>query len=66
MTTAEAAGKRASAMVQYRYQNGELVEMKDDKGIILWKLTASNEYGQPLSLYKGKTKELFRLQQSFP
>ena len=66
MTTAEAAGKRASAMVQYRYQNGELVEMKDDKGITLWKLTASNEYGQPLSLHKGKTKELLDYNTHFP
>ena len=66
MTTAEAAGKRASAVVQYRYQNGELVEMKDDKGITLWKLTASNEYGQPLSLLKGKTKELLDYNTHFP
>ena len=65
-TTAEAAGKRVSAVVQYRYQNGELVEMKDDKGITLWKLTASNEYGQPLSLYKGKTKELLDYNSHFP
>jgi len=65
-TTAEAAGKRASAVVQYRYQNGELVEMKDDKGITLWKLTASNEYGQPLSLHKGKTKELLDYNSHFP
>ena len=65
-TTVEAAGKRASAVVQYRYQNGELVEMKDDKGITLWKLTESNEYGQPLSLHKGKTKELLDYNSHFP
>ncbi len=48
MTTAEAAGKRASAMVQYRYQNGELVEMKDDKGVTLWKLSSENPTDNPL------------------
>ena len=65
-TTAQTAGKRVSSAVQYRYQNGELVEMKDDKGITLWKLTESNEYGQPLSLYKGKTKELLDYNSHFP
>ena len=66
MTTAEAAGKRASAVVQYRYENGDLVEMKTPSGATLWKLTASNEYGQPLSLYKGKTKELLDYNSHFP
>ena len=65
-STAQTAGKRVSSAVQYRYQNGELVEMKDDKGITLWKLTASNEYGQPLSLLKGKTKELLDYNSHFP
>ena len=65
-TTAQTAGKRVSSAVQYRYQNGELVEMKDDKGITLWKLTESNEYGQPLSLHKGKTKELLDYNSHFP
>ena len=65
-STAQTAGKRVSSAVQYRYQNGELVEMKDDKGITLWKLTASNEYGQPLSLLKGKTKELLDYNTHFP
>ena len=65
-STAQTAGKRVSSAVQYRYQNGELVEMKDDKGITLWKLTESNEYGQPLSLHKGKTKELLDYNSHFP
>ena len=66
MTTAEAAGKRASAMVQYRYQNGELVEMKDDKGVTLWKLSSENPYGQPLISHKGGIKETYTYDKSFP
>ena len=66
MTTAEAAGKRASAMVQYRYQNGELVEMKDDKGITLWKLSSENPYGQPLVSHKGNVKETYTYDKGFP
>ena len=66
MTTAEAAGKRASAMVQYRYQNGELVEMKDDKGVTLWKLNSENPYGQPLISHKGNVKETYTYDKGFP
>ena len=66
MTTAEAAGKRASAMVQYRYQNGELVEMKDDKGVTLWKLSSENPYGQPLISHKGNVKETYTYDKGFP
>ena len=66
MTTAEAAGKRASAMVQYRYQNGELVEMKDDKGVTLWKLSSENPYGQPLVSHKGNVKETYTYDKGFP
>ena len=66
MTTAEAAGKRASAMVQYRYQNGELVEMKDDKGISLWKLSSENPYGQPLISHKGNVKETYTYDKGYP
>ena len=65
-TTAQTAGKRVSSAVQYRYENGDLVEMKTPSGATLWKLTASNEYGQPLSLYKGKTKELLDYNSHFP
>ena len=65
-TTTEAAGKRASAMVQYRYQNGELVEMKDDKGITLWKLSSENPYGQPLVSHKGNVKETYTYDKGFP
>ena len=66
MTTAEAAGKRASAMVQYRYQNGELVEMKDDKGVTLWKLSSENPYGQPLISHKGGIKETYTYDKGYP
>ncbi|WP_262895913.1 polymorphic toxin type 23 domain-containing protein, partial [Capnocytophaga periodontitidis] len=66
MTTAEAAGKRASAVVQYRYQNGELVEMKDDKGVTLWKLSSENPYGQPLISHKGNVKETYTYDKGFP
>ena len=66
MTTAEAAGKRASAMVQYRYQNGELVEMKNDKGVTLWKLSSENPYGQPLVSHKGNVKETYTYDKGFP
>ena len=65
-TTAQTAGKRVSSAVQYRYENGDLVEMKTPSGATLWKLTASNEYGQPLSLLKGKTKELLDYNTHFP
>ena len=65
-TTAQTAGKRVSSAVQYRYENGDLVEMKTPSGATLWKLTASNEYGQPLSLHKGKTKELLDYNTHFP
>ena len=65
-TIAEAAGKRASAMVQYRYQNGELVEMKDDKGVTLWKLSSENPYGQPLVSHKGNVKETYTYDKGFP
>jgi len=65
-TIAEAAGKRASAMVQYRYQNGELVEMKDDKGVTLWKLSSENPYGQPLVSHKGGIKETYTYDKGFP
>ena len=64
--TAQTAGKRVSSAVQYRYQYGELVEMKTLNGVTLWKLTKSNEYGQPLSLHKGKTKEVFDYNTHFP
>ncbi|MBM0654727.1 sugar-binding protein [Capnocytophaga genosp. AHN8471] len=66
MTTAEAAGKRASAMVQYRYQNGELVEMKNDKGVTLWKLSSENPYGQPLISHKGGIKETYTYDKGYP
>ena len=65
-TTAQTAGKRVSSAVQYRYENGDLVEMKTPSGATLWKLTASNEYGQPLALHKGKTKEVFDYNTHFP
>ena len=65
-TTAQTTGKRVSSAVQYRYENGDLVEMKTPSGATLWKLTASNEYGQPLSLLKGKTKELLDYNTHFP
>ena len=65
-TTAQTAGKSMSSAVQYRYENGDLVEMKTPSGATLWKLTASNEYGQPLSLLKGKTKELLDYNSHFP
>ena len=65
-TTAQTAGKRVSSAVQYRYENGELIEMKTPSGATLWKLSASNEYGQPLSLHKGKTKELLDYNTHFP
>ena len=65
-TTAQTAGKSMSSAVQYRYENGDLVEMKTPSGATLWKLTASNEYGQPLSLHKGKTKELLDYNSHFP
>ena len=65
-TTAQTAGKRVSSAVQYRYENGDLIEMKTPSGATLWKLTASNEYGQPLSLHKGKTKELLDYNTHFP
>ena len=65
-TTAQTAGKRVSSAVQYRYENGDLVEMKTPSGATLWKLTESNEYGQPLSLLKGKTKELLDYNSHFP
>jgi len=65
-TTAQTAGKRVSNAVQYRYENGDLIEMKTPSGATLWKLTASNEYGQPLSLLKGKTKELLDYNSHFP
>jgi len=65
-STAQTAGKRVSSAVQYRYENGDLVEMKTPSGATLWKLTASNEYGQPLSLLKGKTKELLDYNSHFP
>ena len=55
-----------SSAVQNRYENGELIEMKTPSGATLWKLTASNEYGQPLSLHKGKTKELLDYNSHFP
>ena len=65
-TTAQTAGKRVSSAVQYRYENGELIEMKTPSGATLWKLSGSNEYGQPLSLYKGKTQENFQYNSHFP
>ena len=65
-TTAQTAGKRVSSAVQYRYENGELIEMKTASGATLWKLSASNEYGQPLSLYKGKTQENLQYNSHFP
>ena len=65
-TTAQTAGKRVSSAVQYRYENWDLIEMKTPSGATLWKLTASNEYGQPLSLHKGKTKELLDYNTHFP
>ena len=65
-TTAQTAGKRVSSAVQYRYENGELIEMKTPSGATLWKLSASNEYGQPLSLHKGKTQELLQYNSHFP
>ena len=66
ITTAQTAGKRVSSAVQYRYENGELIEMKTASGATLWKLSASNEYGQPLSLHKGKTQELLQYNSHFP
>ncbi|MEB3016641.1 RHS repeat-associated core domain-containing protein [Capnocytophaga ochracea] len=65
-TTAQTAGKRVSSAVQYRYENGELIEMKTPSGATLWKLSASNEYGQPLSLHKGKTQENLQYNSHFP
>ena len=65
-TTAQTAGKRVNSAVQYRYENGELIEMKTASGSTLWKLTASNEYGQPLSLHKGKTQENLQYNTHFP
>ena len=65
-TTAQTAGKRVSSAVQYRYENGELIEMKTPSGATLWKLSGSNEYGQPLSLYKGKTQEHLQYNSHFP
>ena len=65
-TTAQTAGKRVSSAVQYHYENGDLIEMKTPSGATLWKLSASNEYGQPLSLHKGKTKELLDYNSHFP
>jgi len=53
-------------MVQYRYQNGELVEMKDDKGVTLWKLSSENPYGQPLISHKGNVKETYTYDKGFP
>jgi len=65
-TTTQTAGKRVSSAVQYRYENGELIEMKTPSGATLWKLSASNEYGQPLSLHKGKTQENLQYNSHFP
>ena len=65
-TTAQTAGKRVSSAVQYRYENGDLVEMKTPSGATLWKLSASNEYAQPLSLHKGKTQENLQYNSHFP
>ena len=66
ITTAQTAGKRVSSAVQYRYENGDLIEMKTPSGATLWKLSASNEYGQPLSLHKGKTQENLQYNSHFP
>ncbi|SQA93853.1 polymorphic toxin type 23 domain-containing protein [Capnocytophaga ochracea] len=65
-STAQTAGKRVSSAVQYRYENGELIEMKTASGATLWKLNASNEYGQPLSLHKGKIQEHLQYNSHFP
>ena len=65
-TTAQTVGKRVSSAVQYRYENGDLIEMKTPSGATLWKLSASNEYGQPLSLHKGKTREHLQYNSHFP
>ena len=40
--------------------------MKTPSGATLWKLSASNEYGQPLSLHKGKTQENLQYNSHFP